>query len=102
VICGNCKTFRTRAASEMLGHFGRCRDARWKRVLELRAQGDLDQAARLIRKILGVQGPPMDEEKKAELRAWKEEHKDEILAKNRQKREVRRRTLAILSSGRRR
>lgn len=72
----------------------------WKRVVELRRAGQVDEADRLVRRLLGIQGPPMTEEKKAELRAWKEEHKDEIKGREKQRREVRQRTLALLKTGR--
>lgn len=72
----------------------------WKRVVELRQAGQVDEADRLVRKLLGVQGPPMSEDKKAELRAWKEEHKDEIKEREKQRREVRQRTLALLKTKR--
>jgi len=72
----------------------------WKRVVELRQAGQADEADRLVRRLLGVQGPPMSEEKKAELRAWKEEHKDEIKEREKQKREVRQRTVALLKTRR--
>ena len=73
----------------------------WARVVELRAAGEADAADRLVRKLLGVQGPPMTEEKKAELRAYAEAHKEEIQQRKKQKREVRRRTVALLTTGRR-
>ena len=76
--------------------------AEWARVAELRAAGDADAADRLARKLLGVQGPPMTEEKKAELREWREAHKEEIAERAKQKRLLRRRTMAMLATGRRR
>lgn len=72
----------------------------WGRVVELRRAGQADEADRLVRRLLGVQGPPMSEDKKAELRAWKEEHKDEIKGREKQKRVVRQRTLALLKTRR--
>ena len=74
----------------------------WARVAELRAAGDAGAADRLARKLLGVQGPPMTEEKKAELREWREAHKEEIAERAKQKRLLRRRTMALLATGRRR
>lgn len=77
----------------------RTRDAArdgWMKVSELRKAGDTDAASRLVRKLLGVQSPPMTEEKKAELKAYNEAHKDEIKDRRRQEREVRRRTMAML------
>ncbi len=71
----------------------------WARVVELKAAGKQDAADRLVRKLLGVQGPPMSEETKEKLRRYNEEHKEEIKARKEQEREVRRRTLALLQTG---
>lgn len=76
--------------------------AEWARVAELREAGEAESANRLAAKLLGVQGPPMTEEKKAELREWREAHKDEIAERAKQKRLLRRRTMALLTTGRRR
>lgn len=76
--------------------------AEWARVAELRRAGQVDSADRLARKLLGVQGPPMSEAKKAELRAYNEAHKDERAEKRRLAAEVRRRTKALLATGRKR
>lgn len=74
--------------------------AEWARVAELRRGGKDGSAKRLVKKILGVKkGPPMPEEKKAELAQWKEEHKDEIAERKQQEREVRQRTIAMLTTG---
>lgn len=74
----------------------------WARVVELRATGQEEMAARLVRRLLGVQGEPMSEEKKEALRRWKEEHKDEIKERKQTELEVRKRTLALLKTGPRR
>ncbi|MGH8898800.1 MAG: hypothetical protein ACRDZ4_17705 [Egibacteraceae bacterium] len=74
----------------------------WQRIAELRREGQVEAAERLARKLLGIQGPPMTEEKKEELRAWKEAHKEEIRQRKEQQRSVRERTLALLTTGRRR
>lgn len=50
----------------------------WGKVVELRRAGKDDAAARLVKKFLGVQGPPMSEETKAKLKAYNEAHKEEI------------------------
>ena len=76
--------------------------AEWVRVAELRVAGQSETADRVARKLLGVQGPPMPEEKKAELREWREAHKEEIAERAKLKRLLRRRTLALLTTGRRR
>lgn len=75
---------------------------KWRCVVALRAEGKEGAADRLLRKILGTQGPPMSDEKKAALAAYKEAHKDEIKLRLKQKRETRQRTLALLTTGRRR
>lgn len=74
----------------------------WARVVELRKTGEADAADRLVRKLLGVQGPPMSEETKEKLRIYNEEHKEEIKLRKQHEKEVRRRTLALLTTGRRR
>lgn len=76
--------------------------AEWARVAELRKVGRDGSAKRLIKKLLGVQkGPPMSEDRKAELAQWKEEHKEEIAGRKQQEREIRQRTIALLTTGRR-
>jgi len=84
-----------RKAQEMQGRRGEG----WGRVVALRAAGEQDAAERLVRKLLGVQGPPMSEETKEKLREYNETHKEEIKARREQEREVRRRTLALLRTG---
>lgn len=73
----------------------------WARVVELRAAGVQDAADRLVRKLLGIQGPPMSEETKEKLREYNEAHKDEIKARRVQEREIRQRTIALLTTGKR-
>jgi hypothetical protein len=78
------------------------RDAAWKRVQELRREGRDQSAQRVVKQILGVKrGPPMSEEKKEELAEWKAEHKDEIKGRQQQEREIRKRTIALLTIGKR-
>lgn len=71
----------------------------WGQVVALRTSGQLDAADRLVRKLLGVQGPPMSEEVKQKLREYNEIHKDEIRERRNREREVRARTLALLQTG---
>lgn len=75
------------------------RQAGWGKVAELKRTGDTDAAAKLSRKLLGIQGPPMSEETKEKLRAYNEANKEEIRERRRREREVRRRTLALLKTG---
>lgn len=75
------------------------REAEWKRVQELRRDGRDQAAHRVVKKILGVKkGPPMSEEKKEELAEWKAEHKDEIKERKDQERQIRQRTIEMLSN----
>ncbi|MGI0148679.1 MAG: hypothetical protein ACREDF_04005, partial [Thermoplasmata archaeon] len=37
------------------------RRGEWERVSEFRRKGEVDAADRLVRKLLGIQGPPMTE-----------------------------------------
>jgi hypothetical protein len=73
----------------------------WARVVELRQSGQEDAAGRLVRKLLGVQGPPMSEETKEKLRQYSEEHAEEIRERRKSEAQIRRRTLALLTTGRR-
>lgn len=73
----------------------------WGRVVALRAAGEQDAAERLVRKLLGVQGPPMSEETKEKLRRYNEEHKEEIRERRARERAIRQRTMALLQTGRR-
>lgn len=75
------------------------KDSDWARVIELRRSGEDGAADRLVRKLLGVQGPPMSEETKEKLRLYNEEHREEILERRKQAAELRRRTLALLTTG---
>ena len=76
--------------------------AGWRRVVALRAEGKEGAADRLLGQILGTQGPPMSDEKKAALAAYRETHKDEIKLRLKQERETRKRTVTLLTTGRRR
>ncbi len=72
----------------------------WKRVSELKREGKDGSAKRLVKKILGVKkGPPMSAETKETLRKHNEEHAEEIKERKKQEREVRARTLALLTTG---
>jgi DNA polymerase III delta prime subunit len=71
----------------------------WKRVVELRRTGQDGSASRLVRKLLGVQGEPMSEETKEKLRQYNEEHAEEIKERKQQEREIQRRTIALLTTG---
>lgn len=69
----------------------------WGKVIELRLAGESDAADRRARKLLGIV-EPMPEERKAELKAWKEEHKNEIKERQQQKLKIKKRTLAMLGT----
>jgi hypothetical protein len=71
----------------------------WGRVVELRESGQDGSAARLVRKLLGVQGPPMSDETKEKLRQYNEENAEEIKERKQQEREIRQRTVALLTTG---
>jgi hypothetical protein len=71
----------------------------WAQVVKLRAKGDLDAAGRIARRAMGIAPEPMDENTKAKLRSYANEHKDEIKQKRKQEREVRLRTIALLTTG---
>lgn len=60
---------------------------RWREATELRKQGLNAKADRLVKKILGVKGKPMSEEKKAWFREYTEANKEKIIADRKQKRE---------------
>lgn len=71
----------------------------WVRVAELRRRGEDGAASRLVRKLLGIKGEPMSEETKEKLRQYNEEHAEEIKARKEQEKEVRARTIALLTTG---
>ena len=71
----------------------------WKQVVELRRSGEHDAACKMVRKILGIQGPPMSEETKEKLRIYNEEHKEEIKERRQTQVQLRRRTIALLTTG---
>ena len=74
----------------------------WARVAKMKAAGQVDAANKLAAKLMGVHGPPMPEERKAYLREYTKEHKEEIKQRQEQKHVVRERTLARLKTVRRR
>ncbi len=76
------------------------KEAEWRRVADLKGKGKDGSAKRLVRRILGVKkGPPMSEETKATLAEHKELHKEEIAERKQQEKEVRARTIALLTTG---
>lgn len=78
-------------------------DADWKRVAELKNKGLDGSAKRLVKKILGVKkGPPMSAETKETLRRHNEEHAEEIKERKQQEREIRKRTITLLTTGKKR
>ena len=93
MVCGGCKEFRTRRVSKLRAHWRvECPvRADWQKVIDARRQGNDETAARIARKLLGIQGPPMTEETKEKLRRYQEEHAEEIKARR-----------AIQAAGRRR
>lgn len=64
--------------ARMLARSRAAEEQTWGKVVELRHAGKGDAADRLVKKLLGVQGPPMSEETKKKLKAYNEEHKEEI------------------------
>lgn len=66
----------------------------WGKVVALRAERQDDAADRMARKLLGC-AEPMSDEAKAKLKAYNESHKEEINQRRKEKREVRRRLLAM-------
>ena len=75
-------------------------DADWKRIAELRKTGQDGSARRMVKKVLGVKkGPPMTAETKETLRKHNEEHAEEIKDRKQLEREIRRRTIAMLTTG---
>ena len=75
-------------------------DADWKRIADLRKTGQDGSARRMVKKVLGVKkGPPMTAETKETLRKHNEEHAEEIKDRKQLEREIRRRTVALLTTG---
>ncbi len=73
--------------------------ADWLRVSTLRAKGRPEQAQRIARRLMGIEGPPMSEEVKAKLKQYNLEHADEIRQRREQKAALRHRTKEILKKG---
>ena len=72
----------------------------WDRVAKLKREGKDGSAKRLVKKLLGVKkGPPMSDETKETLRKHNEEHAEEIKERKQQEREIRQRTIALLTTG---
>lgn len=74
---------------------------KWAHVLELRGRGKRATAERVAKRLLGIKGPPMSEEKKAELRRWKEEHREEIKERRQQKAAFKKRVQQLARAPRR-
>lgn len=101
MICGTCGTQGFETFRLLDRHWRSkgdgCVNAGWARVVRLRGEGREESAARVARRLLGVKGPEMDEATKSKLRAWHEEHKDEILKRARDQRALRHRTRELVS-----
>lgn len=89
--CVVCREFSGRA-SAILAHVtaGVCQRKAdpWVKVAELREAGEDDKAVKTVKRILGVH-EPMPEKNREYLRRYRLEHKDEIAAKQKAKRELR-------------
>lgn len=72
-------------------------DEGWAKVAEMRRKGE--DPGRLVRRLLGIKGEPMSEETKQKLRQYGEEHADEIKERKEHEKEVRARTIALLTTG---
>lgn len=91
MICGHCKGFSAGRVADLKAHWGACGgDLRWAKVAELRRAGRDAEADGLVRKTLGVKGPPMTEEARARVREYERTHKDEIRERRRRRRVLRR------------
>lgn len=91
MICGNCRGFSAVRVADLEQHWRSCRaDPRWATVAGLRRAGRDHEAEALVRKLLGVKGPPMTEEARARVREYERTHKDEIRQRRRQRRILRR------------
>jgi hypothetical protein len=94
MICGACGTEGLKGISELKNHSCRIKEE-WARVMDLRREGHDETANRVARRLLGVKGDPMNEETKEKLRRWKEEHAEDIKAKQELKRQTEERLKAI-------
>lgn len=104
MICGGCVEFRTTRVAVLREHWRvECPvKADWLKVIAERRAGNDDAAARLARKLMGVQGPPMSEETKERLRRYQEEHAEEIKARRELQAASDRRLRQIMKPSRRR
>lgn len=87
-----------RSLQQGVGPYRRER-ADWLRVATLRTKGRPEQAQRIARRLMGIEGPPMNDEDKARLRQYAVDHVDEIKARREQKAALRRRTKELLKKG---
>lgn len=96
MICTACGRTGIRTVAVLKDHGCAARED-WARVTLLKRQGKSDSADRLARRLLGVKGEPMDLETKERLRRWKEDHAEEIKARNEVERQARERLQALMA-----
>lgn len=99
MICPACSTSGLKSVASLKSH-GCTMVADWARVTLLRQKGEDQAAERLARKLLGVKGEPMSEEAKEKLRIYKEEHAEEIKAREELKRTTRKRLEVLIAPAR--
>lgn len=96
MICGKCGQKREKIYELYVHWQSTCESrAAWQRVIDAKKEGNFESAARIARKAMGVEGPEMSEETKEKLRQYREEHKEEISAKEKLKRMASRRLRMI-------
>lgn len=96
MICTACGTSGLKSVSSLKDH-GCAMILDWARVSELKRQGETGSAERLARKLLGIKGEPMTPEAKEKLRIYKEEHADQIKAREELKRTTRKRLEVLIA-----
>lgn len=83
MLCYTCKDHFNKV-KDLLQHFHKM-TCTWKKVHDLKLQGEESQADRLVAKITGTY-KPMTEEAKEKLRQYMEENKEKIAARAKLKR----------------
>lgn len=96
MICPACQTSGLKSVASLKAH-GCAAVADWARVSLLRQKGEDNAAERLARRLLGIRGEPMSEEAKEKLRVYKEEHAEEIKAREEIKKSARKRLEVLVA-----
>lgn len=83
--CGECKIKVT--GSTLFTHPCNSESRQgWAKIIELKKMGNGASADRLAKKLMGIEPDPMSEEDKETMRLYREEHREELRQKAKNKR----------------